>query len=99
VGSSPIARFDRVRGNGCDCANINCNAPAPPIQAMPAESSCRESLYCSEIKSRDNFQSVAHFGPMSCADFEEITDRDERELRARDAFERVNDLLLKLTGV
>ena len=47
----------------------------------------------------DNFQSVAHFGPMSCADFEEITDRDERELRARDAFERVNDLLLKLTGV
>ncbi len=42
---------------------------------------------------------MAHFGPMSCADFEEITDRDERELRARDAFERVNDLLLKLTGV
>jgi hypothetical protein len=63
---------------------------------MPSESSCRESLYCREIKSRDNFRSVAHFGPISCADFEEITDRDDRELRARDAFERVHDLLRRL---
>ncbi len=47
-------------------------------------------------KIRDKFQSVAHVGPVSCADFEEITDRDDRELRARDAFERVLDLLQRL---
>ncbi len=47
-------------------------------------------------KIRDKFQSVAHVGPVSCADFEEITDREDREVRERDAFERVNDLLQRL---
>jgi len=47
-------------------------------------------------KIRDKFQSVAHVGPVSCADFEEITDREDREVRARDAFERVDDLLQRL---
>ncbi len=47
----------------------------------------------------DNFQSVAHFGPMSCVAFDEIIDPDERKLRARDAFERVSNLLLQLAGV
>ena len=47
-------------------------------------------------KIRDKFQSVGHFGPVSCADFEEITNRDDRDLRRRDAFERMHELLQRL---
>ncbi len=47
-------------------------------------------------KIHDKFQSVTHVGPVSCADFEEITDHEARDLRTRDAFERVNDLLQRL---
>lgn len=47
-------------------------------------------------KIREKFQSIEHFGPISCADFDEISDPDDRALRIRDAFERVNDLLTRL---
>ena len=35
-------------------------------------------------------------GPKSVADFEELTDPDERAIRERDAYEQVNYLLEKL---
>lgn len=43
-----------------------------------------------------HFSSVAHIGPRFVADFEEITEAEERELIQRDAFERVDYLLKKL---
>jgi hypothetical protein len=47
-------------------------------------------------KIREKFLSPTHIGPKSVADFEEITDREARDLRQRDAFERVNHLLEQL---
>ena len=47
-------------------------------------------------KIREKFLSPNHIGPKSVADFEEITDQEERDLRQRDAFERVNYLLTQL---
>ena len=47
-------------------------------------------------KIADKFQSSAHFGPQSVADFDDIPPGDDRDLRVRDAFERVNDLLARL---
>lgn len=47
-------------------------------------------------KIANKFASVEHVGPKSVADFEELTDPEEREIRERDAFERVNYLLEKL---
>jgi hypothetical protein len=47
-------------------------------------------------KIRGKFLSPNHIGPKSVADFEEITDQDERGLRQRDAFERVDYLLGQL---
>ena len=44
----------------------------------------------------DAFASVDQFGPASVADFDEINDPDDRALRRRDAFERVNSLLERL---
>jgi hypothetical protein len=44
-------------------------------------------------KIRAKFTSVDGVGPTSVADFDEITDRDERERTKRAAFERVNALL------
>lgn len=44
----------------------------------------------------DKFASVDHYGPAAVAAFEEITDREERAIRQRDAFERAHDLLERL---
>lgn len=44
----------------------------------------------------EKFASPDHVGPRSVADFEEITDTEERALIQRDAYERVQDLLRKL---
>ena len=43
-----------------------------------------------------HFASERHVGPKSVADFEEITDAEERDIRERDAYERVRYLLEKL---
>ena len=48
------------------------------------------------IKISDKFVSPEHVGPKQVADFEAITDVEEREALQRDAFERVNYLLEKL---
>jgi hypothetical protein len=48
------------------------------------------------LKIGEKFESPEHTGPKFVADFEEITDREERELLQRDAFERVNFLLEEL---
>ena len=47
-------------------------------------------------KIREKFLSPSHIGPKSVADFEEITDREARDLRQRDAFERIDHLLEQL---
>ena len=47
-------------------------------------------------KIREKFLSPNHIGPKSVADFEEIADQEERGLRQRDAFERVDYLLRQL---
>ena len=43
-----------------------------------------------------NFDSEEHAGPKFVTAFEEITDQDDRIQMERDAFERVNYLLLRL---
>ena len=43
-----------------------------------------------------NFASEEHTGPKFVADFDEITDKEDREQIERDVFERVNYLLSKL---
>jgi hypothetical protein len=40
-----------------------------------------------------HFESEKHVGPRFVADFEEITDTEQREIKERDAYERVNRLL------
>jgi hypothetical protein len=47
-------------------------------------------------KIREKFLSPTHIGPKSVADFEEVTDREARDLLQRDAFERVDHLLGRL---
>jgi len=47
-------------------------------------------------KISEKFASPAHVGPKQVADFEAITDSEEREAIQRDAYERVNYLLEKL---
>ena len=47
-------------------------------------------------KIADKFATEKHVGPKFVADFEEISDIEERHLLQRDAFERVNYLLQKL---
>jgi hypothetical protein len=47
-------------------------------------------------KIRKHFASISHVGPTAVADFEEITDPEERELIQRDAYERVSYVLNKL---
>lgn len=47
-------------------------------------------------KIAEKFASEKHVGPKFVADFEEITDAEERALLQRDAFERVSYLLKKL---
>jgi hypothetical protein len=42
------------------------------------------------------FSSEKAFGPKSVVAFEDIDDLDEQERIQRDAYERVNDLLIKL---
>jgi hypothetical protein len=44
----------------------------------------------------EKFASPGHVGPKHVADFEEITDAEERALLQRDAFERVIALLALL---
>jgi hypothetical protein len=48
------------------------------------------------LKISDKFASPGYIGPKQVADFEGITDVEEREALQRDAFERVNYLLEKL---
>jgi predicted nucleotidyltransferase len=43
------------------------------------------------------FASVDHVGPKDAADFADVEDPEERTIRQRDAFERVNLLLQKLS--
>lgn len=47
-------------------------------------------------KIAEKFASEKHVGPKFVADFEEISDAEERSLRQRDAFERADYLLKKL---
>jgi hypothetical protein len=47
-------------------------------------------------KIREKFTSPNHVGPKWVADFDEIDDQETRELRIRDAYERVQDLLVRL---
>ncbi|MBW1744270.1 MAG: hypothetical protein JRJ47_12720 [Deltaproteobacteria bacterium] len=47
-------------------------------------------------KIAEHFATEEHTGPKHVADFEELTDPEEREIRERDAFERVNHILQKL---
>ena len=47
-------------------------------------------------KIADKFQSPAHFGPQAVADFDDLPSGDDRDLRIRDAFERIDDLLHRL---
>jgi len=47
-------------------------------------------------KISEKFQSPEHIGPKHVADFEGIEDEEERALKKRDAFERVDYLLRKL---
>jgi len=49
-------------------------------------------------KIADKFASPDHTGPKFVADFEDIQDQDERAIRVRDAYERVNHLL-ELVGM
>ena len=42
------------------------------------------------------FASLNHVGPRDVAEFDEALDEEERDIRRRDAFERVNHLLQKL---
>jgi len=42
------------------------------------------------------FASVDHVGPQSAADFDEVTDPEARALLCRDAFERIDALLVRL---
>lgn len=44
----------------------------------------------------EKFASPDHIGPKQVADFDEITDPEERAFVQRDAFERVNALLIRL---
>ena len=44
----------------------------------------------------EKFASPDHTGPKSVADFDEITDPEERDVVQRDAYERVQDLLRRL---
>ncbi len=47
-------------------------------------------------KIAEKFRSPEHFGPVSVADFEELTDPDSRALLQRDAFERVQAFIRAL---
>lgn len=47
-------------------------------------------------KTAKHFASESHVGPTAVADFEEISDPEERELIQRDAYERVSYVLSKL---
>lgn len=41
----------------------------------------------------EKFASPDHYGPRACAEFENLTDREDRAIRQRAAYERVADLL------
>ena len=43
-----------------------------------------------------HFASENQVGPKSVADFDEITDPEQRDILQRDVYERVNDILTKL---
>jgi len=49
-------------------------------------------------KIAEKFASPEHVGPKHVADFEDVTDPEERDLLQRDAFERVNALISRLKG-
>jgi hypothetical protein len=49
-------------------------------------------------KIAEKFASPEHVGPKYVADFEDVTDPEERDLLQRDAFERVNTLISRLKG-
>jgi hypothetical protein len=47
-------------------------------------------------KIAEKFASPDHFGPRSVADFDELTDPDDRAIRQRDAYERMDYLVTRL---
>jgi hypothetical protein len=47
-------------------------------------------------KIAEKFESVDHYGPSAVADFDEVSDLEERAFLQRDAFERIHDLLTRL---
>lgn len=48
------------------------------------------------IKIAEKFALPEHVGPKHVADFDDVTDPEERDLLQRDAFERVNALISRL---
>lgn len=48
------------------------------------------------IKIGEKFDSPKYIGPKWVADFDELIDEEARDIRQRDAYERVNTLLVKL---
>jgi hypothetical protein len=44
----------------------------------------------------NKFESPDHIGPKQVADFDDVNDPEEREFVRRDAYERVNALLVRL---
>lgn len=48
------------------------------------------------LKIAEHFASVKNVGPKFVADFEELADMEQRDIRERDAYERVNHLLKNL---
>ena len=61
------------------------------FRTFPDKSIVKEGL----MKIADKFASPEHFGPVAVADFNEITDMEERMIIKRDAFERVSFFLKK----
>ena len=55
----------------------------------------RASTYLAE-KIAKKFASVDHFGPVAVADFQEVTDEEERAFIQRDAYERTAAILSAL---
>jgi hypothetical protein len=57
----------------------------------------KQGLVCEGLgKIADKFMSTEHMGPKAVADFEEVTDPEERARMQRDAYEKVGYLLEKL---
>ena len=59
--------------------------------------SLQSSAYIAgQLQIAKHFASEKHVGPRFVADFEELIDPEEREIRERDAYEKIGYLLRKL---